>query len=144
MQYIKSLKFNKIPQLYKDKLITFQRKFGSVPEELPLEDYAKYVEFQKIKERVGGDMDFTHPLLEEVQGKLRIPKPIPEEAEGIEALAAKAEDDYLNKGPAHLKEYRRDKWEKAKQAYDDLHEKLLRLKLKGKLGRNPYLREPED
>ena len=50
--------------------MTFQRKFGTSPDELNEDDYKKYLEVQKLKKLWGKDIDLKHPLLMEIKSKL--------------------------------------------------------------------------
>ena len=52
-----------IPKDYKQKLITFQRKFGTSVDQFDDEDYEKYLEVEKLKKLWGREMDTKHPLL---------------------------------------------------------------------------------
>ena len=59
-----------IPKEYRQKLITFQRKFGTSVEEFGQEDYNKYIELERLKKLWGKEVDTKHPLLIEISGKL--------------------------------------------------------------------------
>jgi hypothetical protein len=60
-----------VPKEFKKNLETFQRKFGSSPDELTNEDYKKYLELQRLKKATGNEVEPTHPLVVELNQKLQ-------------------------------------------------------------------------
>lgn len=98
-----------VPKEFKKNLQTFQRKFGSSVDELNNEDYKKYLELERLKKSTGNEVEPTHPLVVELNKKLR--KTLTQEEEDkLDEMSEQYKNEYLN----HPKntEKRRTKFEK--------------------------------
>lgn len=60
-----------VPKEFKKNFQTFQRRFGSSVDELTNEDYKKYLELQRLKKSTGNEVEPMHPLVVELNEKLK-------------------------------------------------------------------------
>ena len=92
-----------IPKDFRKTLQTHQRKFGTSVEELDNDDYQKYLESEKLRRSMGKEVDRSHPLLAEIEGKLRR-RIDPEEMARYEEKAEQFKQEHLNSCPKYKDE----------------------------------------
>ncbi len=84
-----------IPQDFKKKFQTYQRKFGTSVDELNEEDYQKYLQLETLRRESTTELDPEHPLVKEIEEKLN-PSVPEEQLEWLMSQRKQAEEDYLN------------------------------------------------